>query len=85
MQGDRVSPWVSAEHACAAGIRPDEAEQHAERRRLSRSIRPEKPVHSLCGNDEIEPVEGESLAESLHETGGLDGGAFRWCGHSELR
>ena len=45
VQRDRVAPRVAAEQPARARVGADEAEQHPDRRRLARAVRPEEAVH----------------------------------------
>jgi hypothetical protein len=67
VQRDGVAPRVAAQQPDVAGVGAQQAEQHADRRRLPRAVGPEEPVH-LAGRDvEVEAVERAPGAVALDE------------------
>ena len=58
--------------AVAAG-RPDETEQHPDRRRLPGAVRSDETAHRSGRNGEIQAVDDSSIAEVLGQSGGNDG------------
>ena len=77
----RVGPGIASEQTGRSPVGPNQAEKDANRGGLAGSVGAEKAVHLSSGNLEVEPVEGDRLAVSLHEAGDLD---HRVCSLSRL-
>ncbi len=75
-----VTGHVGAEHAGTARGRRDEAEEHPDRGRLARAVRPEESEHRALRHHEVEAVDGELGTETLREAVRLD----RQVGHARL-
>ena len=58
---------VESLHADAPPVRPREADEHADRRRLSGAVRAEKPVHLALHHIEGHVGDGEAVAEALRQ------------------
>ncbi len=72
---DRPSgePGGRAEHERAPGRRPDEPEQHAQRRRLAGAVGPEEAVDLAAADPHLQVVDGDdALAVALAQAGRLD-------------
>ena len=54
----RLADDVDPADSCRAGGRPDAGRQHADRRRLPRSVRAEQPEHLAGGDGERDAVDG---------------------------
>jgi hypothetical protein len=63
---------VAAEEAGRPGGRPDQPEQHAQRGRLARAVRPEVAVDVSGLDYEVDAVDGDDLAVALDQPAGLD-------------
>ena len=70
---------VVAQHPRAAGVRPQQRGEHADRRRLAGTVGPEHAVDRAARDREVDAVDGSGLPEALDEPGGLDG---ERCSHS---
>jgi hypothetical protein len=72
MEGDRIAPRIASEQGRRSAVGPKEAEQDADRCRLSRTVRAQESV-DLTGRDrELEAVEGAGRTERLYELVYLD-------------
>ena len=61
-----------AEKEHCAGIGVGQAQQHSDQRGLAGPIRPEVAESAAAGNEELDVVDGDVLAESLGQPVGLD-------------
>ena len=61
-----------AEKEHCAGIGVGQAQQHSDQRGLAGTIRPEVAEGAAAGNEELDVVDGDVLAESLGQPVGLD-------------
>ena len=52
--------------------RPDQTEQHSERRRFSRAVRTEEAVDVACLDSQVDTVDSDDLPEPLDEAAHLD-------------
>ena len=77
MQSGGVGPGVVTEQPYGAGIGSQQTEQDPNGRRLSRSVRSEKPVHLPRADEEIETVQGPGVTEALRETADRNGVGHR--------
>ena len=62
-----------AEEGHRAGIGVGQAQQHPDQRGLAGTVRPEVAEGAAAGNEELDVVDGDVLAESLGQPVGLDG------------
>src|SRR6185437_13294210 len=76
VQGHRVTPGVRAEQAYLAGVRAQEAEQHADGGGLAGAVRAEEAVHLAPLHPQIQAVEGARAPEVLAQPGDLDRPGF---------
>ena len=67
VSGDGVA---EKEHGAGVGMR--QAQQHSDQRGLAGTIRPEVAEGAAAGNEELDVVDGDVLAESLGQPVGLD-------------
>jgi hypothetical protein len=72
VQRGGIPPRVAAEQPDGSGAGPQQAEQHPDRGRLARAVRPEKAVHLARPDGQIQPVERAGVAERLGQAGYLD-------------
>src|SRR5665647_2702762 len=68
LRKDGVVPRVPAKKGRLAAVLAQQAEQHADRRRLAGPVRPEEPVHLAASNGEVHAVERAGVPEGLGET-----------------
>ena len=74
MQCNGVAPRVTAEQRHVTVVGAEQPEQHANRRRLARAVRPEETMHFTGLDDEVETVQRSRRAERLDETRNRDRG-----------
>ncbi len=55
-----------------------DARDHPHRGRLAGAVGTEEPEGLALANGEVDAVDGDEVAEALHETMGLDHGRGRW-------
>ncbi len=70
--GDVLRPLVP-EHAARALVGVDDAQQHAQHRRLARAVGAEHAVDRALGHFEVDPGDRERAVESLDQPARLDG------------
>ncbi len=83
VQRDGVGPRVAAEQSHRSRVGARQAEQDADRRRLTRAVGPEEAVHLAIGDGQVEAVKGAHRAEVLRQPPDLDGSG-RVLGHHGL-
>jgi hypothetical protein len=66
-QGHMLAGGIAAEHLHAAGILAQQAADHADDRRLSRTVRADQPEHPAARHAHRHAVEGAHGAESLDD------------------
>ena len=67
-----VDHRIATEEACAAAGRPDQPEQHAQRRRLAGAVGSEVAVHVAAFDGQVDVVDGRDVAVGLEEAASLD-------------
>jgi len=68
---------IRAEHAAIALVGIDNAQQHAQCRRLARAVGAENAVNRAFGDGEVDAVDSREAVETLDEPACLDGQGTR--------
>ncbi len=71
-----------SEQADGAGVRPGEAEEQPEKRRLAGAVSPDESADLAAPQVEVDPVDRLDLAEALAQPARLDGGRRGRGAHS---
>jgi len=74
VQGHDVPPRVATEQAHPPGVRPQQPEQDADRRRLARPVGAQEAVYLAAADVHIDAVQGGELAEGLRQSFNFDHG-----------
>ncbi len=77
-----VHLWIAPEQPGDAGGRPDQAQQHPQRRRLARAVGAEVAVDVAGPDGQVDGVHGQPLAVALCQAAHLD---HRGVGHETAR